>query len=90
MTVERIIFDTEEDAIEVVKQMREIIRGYGFVTVADYYELAGLIANYADNKYGWAEIPVFSIITDHIGYELRLRPCMPIEHYLKHESKIES
>lgn len=90
MKVKPVIFETEGEAVEVVTQMREIMRMYGVATVADYYELAGVTTNYTDNKYGWFEIPVFSIVKDRIGYELRLPSCMPFEHDMEHEPQIES
>lgn len=49
-------FDSRRDADEVLNAMCEAIADYGKVTVADYYDLAGITSEYTDNKYGWYDL----------------------------------
>lgn len=51
--LEDILFGTESDALSVLSSMKEIIVNYGCVSIADYYDLAGLPSNvYTNTKYG--------------------------------------
>ena len=51
-----VIFSSRGDAEEVLNQMADAIATYGSVSVADFYDLVGMTANYTDNKYGWYDI----------------------------------
>lgn len=45
---------SRKDAKEILRYMREIIDRYGFVTLADFYDLIGSEkAVYTDHKKGW-------------------------------------
>lgn len=49
-----VIFDTRQDAEDVLNRMDEIVEQYGVVTVADLFDLAGITGNgYTDQNYGW-------------------------------------
>jgi len=49
-----IMFDSKQDAEEVLDRMDEIVEQYGVVTVADLFDLAGITGNgYTDQNYGW-------------------------------------
>lgn len=49
-----LIYETRADAEKVLNGMSEIIDEYGFVTVADLYDISGLPgAYYTDSKIGW-------------------------------------
>jgi hypothetical protein len=49
-----IVYETRADAEKVLNGMSEIIDEYGFVTVADLYDISGLPgAYYTDSKIGW-------------------------------------
>lgn len=51
-----VIFSSRGDAEEVLNQMADAIATYGSVSVADFYDLVGMTANYTDNKYGWYDL----------------------------------
>ena len=49
-----LVYETRADAEKVLNGMSEIIDEYGFVTVADLYDISGLPgAYYTDSKIGW-------------------------------------
>lgn len=51
-----IILDTRGDAEEVIDGMFELLSKYDVVSVADLYNLAGISANYTDEKWGWTDL----------------------------------
>lgn len=74
-----IIFETRGEAEAVREQMEEIIDRYGFVTVADLYDMADLTQPYTSNKYGWTSIRSAEPVRIHEGYILKLPKAMPID-----------
>ena len=70
--VDNILFDSRETAENVLEASKEIINKYGFVTIADMYDLAGLDAPYTGQKYGWVDLKEAKIIRVRQGYELVL------------------
>lgn len=48
--------DSRGEAEEVLDRLEEIIDTYQIASVADYYELVGIVGNYTDNKYGWTSL----------------------------------
>ena len=48
--------DSRADMEGILEQMWAAIREYGQVSVGDLYDLAGITANYTDNKYGWHDL----------------------------------
>lgn len=48
-----IILDSRADAQDVLDRMDEIVESYGFVTVADLFDLVGKSCDYTANRYGW-------------------------------------
>ena len=45
--------DSRADMDSILDQMKGAIVEYGQVSIGDLYDLAGITANYTDNKYGW-------------------------------------
>ena len=76
--VDNIRFDSRETAEGVLKSLTEIINVYGFVTVADIYDLVGLNATYTEQKYGWVDLKEAKIIRARSGYKLLLPEIIPI------------
>lgn len=75
-----IIIETRGEAEEVLSRMDELIDTYGFVTVADLYDLVGLTGNYTDNKYGWTSIRnAEAVRVRGEGYVLKLPRAIPID-----------
>lgn len=50
---QEVVFTSRVDAENVLDQMNGAIATYGQVSVADFYDLMGITANYTDNSYGW-------------------------------------
>ena len=66
--LEDILFGTESDALSVLSSMKEIIVNYGCVSIADYYDLAGLPSNvYTNTKYGWLDLKDAKVIDSMDG-----------------------
>ena len=59
--------------------MVEIIDNYGFVTVADMYDMVDLTAPYTAAKYGWTNIRTAEVIRGRDGYMLKLPKAMPVD-----------
>ena len=69
--LEDILFGTESDALSVLSSMKEIIVNYGCVSIADYYDLAGLPSNvYTNTKYGWLDLKDAKVIDSMDGYKI--------------------
>lgn len=51
-----IVFDNMREAEEVLERMDELLANYGVVSVADFYDLAGITGDYTYNKYGWTNL----------------------------------
>lgn len=75
---EEIIFPTRIDAEKVRDQMDEVIARYGFVTVGDMYDMAGLPQPFTGQKYGWTSIVNSRIETVRDGYVINLPKMGPI------------
>lgn len=76
--MEDIIFPTRGDAEAVRDQMDEVIARYGFVTVGDMYDMAGLPQPFTGQKYGWTSIVNSRIESVRDGYVIRLPKMGPI------------
>lgn len=74
-----LIFDSRGEAEAVREQMIDIIDTYGFVTVADMYDMAGLPSPYTSSKYGWTNIRTAETVRVRDGYVLKLPKAMPID-----------
>ena len=74
-----IIFEDRRDAEEVLSNMIEITMSYGMVSVADFYDLAGVESDFTDNKYGWGELSDARVVRSHEGYFLDLPKPEPID-----------
>lgn len=75
-----IVLDSRGEAERVLTCMDEMIDTYGFVTVADLYDLVGRTCNYTDNKYGWTNLRNAEPVRVRGGdYMLRLPKAYPID-----------
>ena len=48
-----IIYESRAQAMDALDTMEDAIDAYGFVTVADMYDMVDLTAPYTGNRYGW-------------------------------------
>lgn len=74
-----IVFESRGDAEEARMQMLEIIDRYGFVTVADMYDMAQITAPYTSNKYGWTNLRNAEVVRIRDGYIVKLPKALPID-----------
>lgn len=55
--IEPVIFDTNHDAVDVLKELDDIIRKYGFARVSDFYDITGYTdIQHNDNLFGWTSV----------------------------------
>lgn len=71
-SLDDIVLETRGEAEDVLACMDELVELYGFVSVADLYDLVGITGNYTDNKYGWTNIRNAEPIRVRDGYLLKL------------------
>lgn len=76
---ENIIFGSRVDAEAILEQMDDIISNYGFVTVADLYDMADLSHPYTSNDYGWTNIRNAQAVHVREGWVLKLPKAAPID-----------
>ena len=81
-----IIFDNRGEAEIVLSKMDEIIDTYGIVTIADFYDLAGVTGDYTTNNYGWTNIRNAEVVRVRDGYIIKMPKAMPIDNV---ENRIE-
>lgn len=74
-----IVFEYRGDAEAIIEQMEGIIASYGFVTVADLFDMAGRTHPYTSNDYGWTSLRSADVVHVREGYILKLPKAMPID-----------
>lgn len=67
-----LVFDTEAEAEKVLAEARAILDRYGSVTVADVYDMTGVMTYYLDGVYGWTDLHKAEIVKNTNGYVLRM------------------
>lgn len=75
-----VIFDSQEDAYTALSSIRECASLYGFVSMADYKEIAGVKTRYKDKHFGWVESDLNEVHVYRVrgGYGIRLPYPKPI------------
>lgn len=74
-----IVFESRGEAEAVLTEMEHVIERYGFVTVADMYDMAELSQPYTSNKYGWMNLRNAEVVRDRQGYIIKLPKALPID-----------
>lgn len=67
-----IVFDNRGDAEVVLDRMIDILEGYGFVSVSDFYEMIGERHTFADQKWGWSDLSTARPERGRNGYRIKL------------------
>lgn len=67
-----VIFDSRKDAEEFLDRLASMIRDYGYVSVADFYDLAGISCHFPDSQYGWTTSNGWIIKPYKRGYKVDL------------------
>jgi hypothetical protein len=70
---ERELFNTYREAEAMGHNMLSLIKDYGQVTVADYYDMLGINSTFQQTKYGWTELNLVVIMKFRDKYDL----CLP-------------
>lgn len=78
---EDIVFETRGEAELVLDGMLEILGSECHqVTVADFYDLAGMTTNFTDNKFGWTDLRTARVNgSPSRGYWIDLPRCIALE-----------
>lgn len=72
-------FPTRGDAVAVLDEMNNCISKYGFVTVADMYDIADVTHPYTSAKYGWTNLSSAEIKYSMGEYVIKLPKARPID-----------
>lgn len=76
---DNVVFETRGDAESVIDQLEDILDTYGFVTVADLYELSGMTYKHGDNHYGWTNLKTVRVLQVRNGWVLDLPRALPVD-----------
>lgn len=69
---EEYIMENRQEAVSVLERLVEQCDEYGWVSIADFYDLIGIDTTYTDNNYGWTDLRMAKVIVSRGGYSLRL------------------
>ena len=78
--LEDYILADRDDAAHVLSMLFEHADVYNSVSVADYYDLIGVTAEYTDNNYGWTLDEIHKAVTrpESGGYVILFPPALPL------------
>lgn len=67
-----IVFATYNDAQETLSAMREVMEKYGYVTIGDLYDIAGIICEfYQYQRMGWTDLSSATIVLHGREYTIQ-------------------
>jgi hypothetical protein len=69
---DEIVLDQRSEAEEVIDRLFEVVNRYDSASVADLYELVGLVATHTDHKWGWTDLHGAGVSRIRGGYLLDL------------------
>lgn len=72
--IDDVIFESQAEAEDVLNEMDEVLETYEFVSVADYYEIAGVSGSgtHTNNRYGWSSLRTADIIRVRDGWTIKM------------------
>ena len=75
--MQELIFNTRKEVMEVIGKLNEIVDEYGSASVADLYNLSGIVDSVKDNAYGWtdvssAKVSMITLPLNGVGYKLEI------------------
>lgn len=76
---DNIVFGSRSEAVAVLDSMCDVIDKYGFVTVADLYDMVELTHPFTAAKYGWTNLSTARTVGVSGGYALKLPKAMVID-----------
>lgn len=76
-----ILFETYDAADKIRDALLDVADEYGYVAVADLYDLVGIPVDYYASHYGWANLAAsrISITPDRNGWMLKLPKPWPLD-----------
>jgi hypothetical protein len=75
-----ILFDSRVEAEKVYREMEEVIDKYGYCSVADMYDMAGVTPPFTANKFGWTSVRNAEIVRVRGGdYVIKLPKITPFD-----------
>ena len=78
---EEVVFETLEDAEQVLEHLQNVIDTYAHASVADFYDLAGVVHfDFPATKLGWGSSASAKIVQTRDGYVIKLPDPLPITY----------
>lgn len=74
-----LIFDTRQDAEEVLSTLFEYVDDYGVATMKDLYSLADMPTDHTMYKWGWYDLREATVVKVREGFLLKMPKAEPIE-----------
>lgn len=75
---DEIIIEERVEAERVLDKLYDLVSHYGEVSVADFYQLAGISGEYTANGYGWLDLRGTQVRRYRHGFILTLPEPMPL------------
>lgn len=72
MKYDELVFPSRTHAEQVIDAMMPLLEKYKFVTVGDFFDLAGVSAEWTDRDYGWRDLRGIVPIPCQGGFQLNL------------------
>lgn len=76
---DELVLDERIEAEQVIDRLFDLVSRYGTATVADLYELVGLVSTHVDHKWGWTDLAGAGVSRIRSGYLLDLPDPQPLE-----------
>lgn len=73
-SVPEFVLISRAEAQNVLDGLNDMIAEFGMASVADYYDLIGMDANYTDHQWGWTNLGQARIAAVRGGYMLQMPP----------------
>lgn len=73
-----VVIDSRSEAEDVLSHLVDLIETYDIATVADFYTVVGLNADWSDHKYGWDNLSKASVARVREGYIIDLPRPVPL------------
>lgn len=78
--INQVIFDSRKEAANVLHRLADILDQYGTVTVADFYDEAGLNdSHYSSTHYGWKDIGDAYVVKVCYGWSISMPNPIKLE-----------
>lgn len=74
-----IIYETREDAEDVLEELDILIKEYGSASISDLYSASGITPDYTDEKCGWVDLKRATIRRVSDGYILDMPKAYPLD-----------